>query len=475
MLEQTVLKRLITDRVYWDKVLPHIQRDYFESNACKEVFDVIDTHSKEYDAQATLEVVNIKLSQKPYHENMWEQIKEVTKQLKGELEPMEQQFLMDETQKWMKSRAVYLTIFEAVSIYEDEKRFDELGAIPEKLEDALAVGFNDDLGDEYWVTTAQHYENTHTEGYKIPFKSNTLNDITKGGAETKSLNAVSAGINVGKTTCLISLAADYLEQGIDVVYFSAEIAEDKIHTRFDPRITQLNFDQLSVYSKMEYLAKMAEVKKSKGWGRLFIKEVPLGTVKDCDNYLKQLYRTSGFKPKVMMFDYITEFTSYRLPITAVKQTDLYYGSVAREMRALQFKYESCGWTATQLQRGAQNTIEAGIDNTADSITIPKVLDFQLMVSVPEEYEALGMAHCAVNKSRYGDKPHFQMSLCQKTQTFADPSGGVSIVGSVADAKERIANMANPSTNHEDEKAPAQLVERLKGNNTSSESFNKLKT
>lgn len=474
MLEHTILQRLMHDRSFWDVVLPHIKTEYFESHACQEVFKVIREHADQYDSQATMEVINIKLDIGKYHEQMWALITDLKKKLTGQPEQMDPQFLLDETQKWMRSRACYLTIFDAVSIYDDPERFAELGAIPDKLNDAISVGFDEDLGDEYWVTTAQHYENVHSEGFKIPFLSKTLNELTGGGAEAKSLNALSAGINVGKTTCLISLATDYLEQGYDVVYFSAEIAEDKIHHRFDPRITQQKFDQLRMYNKMEYLSKIAEVRQKKGWGRLFIKEYPLGTMRDCDAYLKRLKRKHGVVPKIMMFDYLTEFTSYLLPHTAMRQTDLYYGSVCREMRALMFKWDACGWTATQLQRSVQNTIEASLDNVADSITIPKVLDFLFMISVPEEYEAMNLCHNSIEKSRYGGKQHFQMMLDQDTQTYCDPPGGVSIIGSLSQAKTALAETANTCNNHENEKAPKQMMQRLKGTADTSK-FSTLKT
>lgn len=467
MLETSIIANLIHNKEYWDLVLPHIDKEYFESQASKTMFEIINEHSEEYHSQANADIIKIKIGQMKINENLLELVKSELKQVDKKPEPVEYQFLIDETEKWMKSRAVYNVIFDSINIYETPDRYQELGQIPERMNDALAVGLVEDLGEIYWEDAGKHWEELHHASFKIPFLSKTLNEVTNGGAETKSLNALSAGINAGKTTGLISLAADYMEQGFDVVYFTAEISESKVRNRFDPRTSNKEFEFFRNLNKVEYVSKMNQIKKSKGWGELFIKEMPSGNVNDMRSYVKNLKRKRGITPKIYMFDYLGEFTSSRLPIHMMSKTDLYYGSIARELRAFMFEMDGLGWTATQLQRSAQSTAEMGLDNTADSITVPKVLDFQLGIYVPEEFVPLKLAHCVTLKSRYGGKPTFQMRLDQETQTLSDPETGVNILGSRGEGTKSISDTLQ---NSKEEKAPKQSIQNLTKTQASTKSF-----
>lgn len=462
MLESGIISNLIHNKQYWDTVLPHIKAEYFESEACKALFRIIEEHSNEYNSQANFDIVKIKAHQLKVNENLWKLIQSELNEHKVKPEEVDYEWLKDETKEWMVKRAVYNVMFDCIDIYEDPKREGELGSIPERMQDALSVDIDEDLGEIYWEQAGQHWERTHEETFKIPFISETLNKVTNGGAELKTLNAIAAGINVGKTTCLISLSADYMEQGYDVIYFSGEISEEKIRLRTDPRVMNREFGVIDKLNKSEYICKLKQVRESKNWGNLFIKELPGGNVNEMRAYIKNIYRKRKIKPVIFMFDYITEFTSARLPINMIRQSDLYYGSIAREMRALMFEFNGLGWTATQLQRNSQNTADFSLDNTADSITIPKVLDFQLGIFVPDEMVPLKLAHCAVFKSRYGKKPMFQMKLCQDTQTFCDPDTGVNIMNSSQEAKDALSAISGQAPkNLDNEKAPKQTVSSLK--------------
>lgn len=466
MLESSIISNLVHNRTYWDVALPHIKAEYFESETCKLLFKIILEHSNEYNNMATPDVLKIKSSQFNANETLWKLLqKELSEvSLYDSSKPIDNTFLMDETKEWMVRRAVFNVIFDSIDIYEDPKRSGELGQIPERMLDALSVEIDEDLGEIYWEQAGQHWDNTHSSEFKIPFGGDceTLNKVTGGGAELKTLNAISAGINVGKTTCLISLAVGYMEQGYDVVYFSGEISEEKIRLRTDPRTTQKDFDFIKRLNKVEYTSKMSQIKASRSWGELFIKELPGGNTNEMRAYIKNIHRRRKIKPVVFMFDYITEFTSSRLPIAMMSKSDLYYGSVARELRALMFEFNGLGWTATQLQRSMQNSAEASLDNTADSITIPKVLDFQLGIFVPDEFIELKLAHCSVFKSRYGNKPNFQMKLCQETQTLCDPDNGINIMKSAQEGKDAIsAATGNHPKNMSDEKAPKQSLTTMK--------------
>lgn len=427
MLQNLILNQLVHNEEFFGKVLPHLKLEYFDSESSRIVFGCIDSYAQEYSSRPSPDVLAIEVNSKKIPEGVWETVVELVGELEQPIHGHDQKWLYDQTQSWMRNRAVYNVIQDSVEIYSNPKRFGELGEIPVRMEEALVVGFDDDLGMIYWEMAAEHYDRIHSEKSRIPFTLDILNKITSGGVTRKTLSAINAGINVGKTTALIDLAVQYASQGLNVVYFTFEVDEDMIRHRMDCRVFDRDFDVVNGMARHEYVATVAQIASKKTYGEILIKGYASGSAHTghCRSYIKDVQKRRGITPDVILFDYIGEMASERLPYHMMSNTNIYYGSIARECRSLAFEFDAIAWTALQFQRGMQNTKEMTLDGQADSITIPKVLDLQLGISIPDEYASLNQAWCSVMKNRFGNKQkhkNFIIGLNNDKQKLYDVEG-----------------------------------------------------
>lgn len=438
-VQDLVLNQLVHNEDFFSKVLPHLKHSYFESEPARIVFGIIDSFAQEYSNRPTAEAIAIQANQMKIPEGVWSGVVDLVGVVETAAPPQDQKWLLAQTETWMRDRACFNVIMDSVEIYDNPKRKGELGDIPTRMQDALVVGFDDDLGEVYWEMAGEHYDQIHSKQTKIPFRVEILNKITRGGPWRKTLNAINAGINVGKSTSLISLAADYAADGWDVVYFTFEVASHIIRHRMDCAMLGIDFDTLEGRSRHEYVASIDAKARLGTYGQVFIKEFPAGGAHTghCRAYLKDLMkRRPNVKPTIIMFDYVGEMASERLPFHMMGNTNIYFGSVAREIRALMFEFDAVGWTALQFNREMQNTKDMKLEGQADSITIPKVLDFQLGLSVPDEYAAMDRAFATVMKSRYNNKSkdkNFLIGLDNDKQKLydVDPNLGTHAAGDLA--------------------------------------------
>ena len=166
------------------------------------------------------------------------------------------------------------------------KQLDK-GAIPELLEKALGVSFDNSVGHDYLDDSDERYDFYHTKEDKIPFDLELLNTITKGGVSRKSLSVALAGTGVGKTLFMTHCAAANLTAGLNVLYITMEMAEERIAERIDANLLDLTVDQLREVPRDVYEKRLGRVKK-KSTGKLIVKEYP--TASAGSNHFRHLLK-----------------------------------------------------------------------------------------------------------------------------------------------------------------------------------------
>lgn len=409
MLETVVLSQLIYNEEYQRKILPYLKADYFTDEGSKIVFSYIDDFVSNYNERPSVDALAVMLDRQKLNEYLFEQAAQTLDGLSDA--PQNQEWLVKETETWARESAVHNVIKQAVSIYGDEKRKDEMRLIPQMMEEALAVSFDSYIGHIYWEMAGEQYDHMNSESVKIPFAVDVFNRATRGGVTRKTLNIVTGAINAGKTTTLIDLAAGYSEQGLNVFVFTLEVAENIWRHRLDARILRTPFDVVEKMTREEFVGKINQQRRNASGelkGDIVIKEYPSGAGhtglfrRDIMDYIAR----TGRKPDVIVLDYLTEAASSRLPAHLMGNTNIYYTSVAREFRALGFEFDAAVWTGMQFTRDKQNTTDGGISDIADAIGIPKVADFIMAFYAPDELAAVKKARASILKNRYANKQKF---------------------------------------------------------------------
>lgn len=423
-MSQMIINNLVHNDAYLRKVQPFLCADLFQGEGEKIIFGLIDNFVSEFESRPSVDALVVSLENMKLNEHAMKSCIEVLEGIEPGMDQLD--WLVKESEKWCRNQALSNAIDRSVNVYQgiDEMTPEELPAL---FEEALSIRFDHEIGHIYWDMAGEHYDSYHNqEENKIPFGIDIMNRITRGGVQTKTLNIVLASINAGKTTFLIDRAAEAIERGEDCIYYSFEVAESVIRHRVDCRLMGITFDNLERMTKAEYLARLDKLKdRKKTMGNLIIKEYPAGGA-HC-GHMRQHYRETVQQLgqdniKVVCCDYIGEMASARLPAHLMASTNIYYGSIARELRAFAFEFDIAMWSAVQFSRAKQNESDGDMGDVADAISIPKIADFMVSFSAPDELAKMMQARGAVLKNRYGNKgklKYFMIGLDNDRQVYYD--------------------------------------------------------
>ena len=118
-LENTILRQLVTNEEFTRRALPFIKKDYFADHIDRQVFTEIETFLLKYNAVPSLESLVIDLnSKKGLSEDVFRGTIEAINKLFEDSEKVNQDWLMEETENWCQSKAIYNSIMESINIYD---------------------------------------------------------------------------------------------------------------------------------------------------------------------------------------------------------------------------------------------------------------------------------------------------------------------------------------------------------------------
>ena len=147
-IETTILRNLVCEEEYSRKVIPFIEPDYFENKTEKVIFQEISQFIVKYDNSITIEALNIEIENRTdLTETEIKEARETTKTFDDA--PVDNQWLLESTEKWCRDRAIYLALMESIHIADGNDEKKNRDAIPTILSDALAVSFDNHIGHDY--------------------------------------------------------------------------------------------------------------------------------------------------------------------------------------------------------------------------------------------------------------------------------------------------------------------------------------
>ncbi len=400
-IEITILRNLIFNEEFTRKALPFVNEIYFTKREEKILFQEINTFVEKYKNLPTKETLLIELG---YRKDINDEEVKSVKELLFTLIPeeVEQQWLLDTTEKFCKDRAVHNAVLEGIKILDgkDQKRTQE--AIPSILADALAVSFDNHIGHDYIEDADARFKFYHTKEKKYQFDLSYFNKITKGGVPSKTLNIALAGTGVGKSLFMCHCASAYLSQGLNVLYITLEMAEERIAERIDANLLDTTIDDLHALPKDLYDSKILKV-KNKTNGQLIIKEYPTASAHSGHfrSLLNELALKKSFRPDVLFIDYLNICASARFKGGNISSY-FYIKAIAEELRGLAVEFNVPIFSATQTTRTGFVSTDIGLEDTSESFGLPATADFMFALMSNEELEQLGQMKVKQLKNRYND-------------------------------------------------------------------------
>ena len=406
-IEQKILTNLIYDEQYCRKVIPFIKREYFadrkEAIVASEIVKFFTTYNK----PLTKEILSIEIgNRKDINDKELVEVNNYVNSLT--FEQVNEDWMLENTEKFCKDRAVYNAILSSISIIDGKDKQHAADAIPSILSDALAVSFDSHVGHDYLDNSAERYDFYHRVEEKVAFDLDMFNKITKGGLSKKTLNIALAGTGVGKSLFMCHVAAGCLVQNKNVLYITMEMAEERIAERIDANLLNLTMDELKVVDKDIFDNRLEKIRK-KTQGKLIVKEYPTASAHagHFRALLEELKLKREFKPDIIMIDYLNICSSQRMKQGGSVNSYTYIKAIAEELRGLAVEYNVPIVSATQTTRSGYTNSDPGLEDTSESFGLPATADFMFALVSNEELEGLNQIIVKQLKNRYNDPGYYK--------------------------------------------------------------------
>ncbi len=406
-IEQTILRNLLTDEKYMRKVLPFIKPDYFQG-VYKTLFKEAGKYVAKYNRLPTNESLAIELQDTNMSEDQYTMAMDIVPQLFSK-EKIDEDWLLDHTEKWCQDRAIYNSIMESISIIDGKHETLTKNALPELLQKALGVAFDTNVGHDYVEQAEERWEFYNKEEDRIPFDLEYFNKITKGGIPNKTLNIALAGTGVGKSLFMCHVAASALVEGRNVLYITMEMAEERIAERIDANLLNVPIDQLENMSKDMFTEKVKNLAR-KTTGRLVVKEYPTGSAHSSHfrALLNELKLKKEFVPDIIFIDYLNICASSRMKgMGGSINSYTYIKAIAEELRGLAVEFDVPVFSATQTTRSGYGNSDVGLEDTSESFGLPATADLMFALISTEELEKDGQMMVKQLKNRYNDPTFYK--------------------------------------------------------------------
>ena len=402
--EKLILANLLFNEEFSRRTLPYIEEEYFQSRDERLVFSEVKTYTLKYRSLPSKEAVKIsldskdELTQKEIHDtnSLIDSLQDSTK--REELD-----WLVDETEKFCKDKALYNAILESIHIIDGKSKTKTNGAIPDILSSALSVSFDQHIGHDYIEDSMERYDFYHQVEKKVSFDLDYMNKITNGGTPPKTLNIVMAGTGVGKSMFMCHHAANCLLQNLNVLYITCEMAEERIAERIDANIMDITLDNMKDLPYKMYQQKLDASTKGVS-DKLIIKEYPTA-VANANHFrvlMDELALKKKFKPDIVFIDYLNICASSRIKQGGSVNSYTFIKSIAEELRGLAVERNVPIFSATQVNRTGFSSSDIGLEDTSESFGLPATADFMFAIISTDELEESNQVLVKQLKNRYND-------------------------------------------------------------------------
>jgi replicative DNA helicase len=402
-IETIILSKLFSDEDYLRKVIPFLKDEYFQDGAERTIFSYVREFVGKYNALPTVDAITITVqNDKRINEREFTKIVETLTGIDDDVE-VNTSWLLESTEKFCKDQAVYNAIMKSIQIIDGSNKDFSQDGIPSILSDALAVGFDNNVGHDYIDNADNRYDFYHQKEEKIPFDLEMLNKITNGGLPNKTLNIALAGTGVGKSLFMCHVAAGALSQGKNVLYITLEMAEERIAERIDANLMNVNIQELKDLPRKMFEQRISKI-KSKTEGRLIIKEYPTAGahVGHFKALLNELALKRNFSPDIIFVDYLNIAASSRIKQGGSVNSYTYVKSIAEELRGLAVEFNVPIVSATQTTRSGYANSDVELTDTSESFGLPATADLMFALISTEDLEKMGQLMIKQLKNRYND-------------------------------------------------------------------------
>ena len=437
MFEEILLKSLIYDGSFFNKVFNLLKTDYFKSIGNKEVFKLLKKYYTEYKERPSEVALVTMVKDVPNAElrkTIVESLKEVSK---TELNS-NTQFMCDETVKFVKDAIYYKGLelgADGLMNKDDSKMkkaqamFEEMSKV--QIDSNLGLDFDD-------IQTQLEYYSKREFGIKTQHKS--INKRLGSGFLPGTLNVILAAQGVGKSLLMCDLISGMLQNSKNVLMVSLEMSENEMLKRIHANVFDIGINTFRDLAKTENEIKQLDrpettkdmimnayqkFKMSGTCGKFFVKEYPAGSFSALmlADLVDKFRVEKNIKFDCIFIDYLGIMKSDL--ISANSGLYSYVKSIGEEVRAQAVKLGVPIISASQLNRTSVNKTE-GVDNSAisDSLGTAMTADLMMFILQNESMKEKSEVLVKFTKNRYtGMTDSFMLNVDYQKMRFSDVIDG----------------------------------------------------
>jgi len=407
--QNKVIIALLKDRVFLQQVSDVLEPKYFSSDSHQWLAQTIMDYFRDYKSTPTLDTLKIKVDAIDIDilkTSVIESLRDILRFFEAE----DLQFIKDQILGFCKNQKLKNAILKSVDLLKEGK-YDDIKLM---VDNAMKAGVDKNVGHTYIEDVAERFKENKRSTRPTPW--DVVNEIMDGGLGAGELGVFVAPAGIGKSMALVNIAAHAVQKGLNVIYYTLELNETYVGSRFDSYYTGLPSQDLKFHED--------EVTQtvSKLPGQLVIKYYPTksATVMMLSSHIEKCI-LQGIKPDLILVDYADLLRD--VSGKAAARHDIMLSNIYEDLRGLAGVLQVPIWTASQANRSAleQDIIEA--DKIAESYSKVMIADFVVSLSRKTTDKISGTGRYHIIKNRFGPDgitfpSKMNMSIC-KIQIFAE--------------------------------------------------------
>ena len=385
--QESLCHLILVDRPFADQMFEVLNINFLELKYLQVFVQLVKKYREKYSVHPTEKIMTsiLRTELSEHNDSIQQQIRNFFARIsKSDIEDSD--YIIETSLDFCRKQKLKEAMLKSVRLLKTSS-FDEISQV---INEALKLGSDSNFGHDYVKDFEQRFlfkaRNPTPTGWA------EIDTITHQGLGEGELGVVIAPTGAGKSMALVHLGSEALKAGRNVVYYTLELADTVVGSRFDSCITNVPLNDLhafkeEIYEKVQMLD-----------GKLIVKEYPTksATVNTLKNHVEKLINR-GFKPDVILVDY----GDLLRPISTLKEKRHELETIYEQLRALAQIHNCCVWTASQTNRSGLNAEVITMESISEAFNKCFVADFIFSISRTAEDKLSNSGRIFIAKNRNG--------------------------------------------------------------------------
>ena len=290
----------------------------------------------------------------------------------------------------------------------------DYGPVEGLIKAAVQIGLIKNIGIDYFNNPLERLMQIKMHNSQTSTGWTALDRVLYGGFDRGTLNIFSGASGSGKSLCLMNLAVNWMQKGLNGAYITLELSEQYCSMRIDSMITSV--PMRDIFSNLEDVAIRVKMKKAL-MGQLQIKAFPAQTLtKDLKSFIKEYHIQTGKTFDFIMVDYL----DLMMPSSVkIDPTNLFMRDklVSEELRNMSIENNILLVTASQLGRSAIDEVELDHAHIAGGISKIYTADNVFGIFTTKSMKEKGRYQLQALKTRNSGGQGTKIDLAINTDTL----------------------------------------------------------